>query len=152
LSEQKQNNRSWNQCLKKENFIYLKVRKFTAMKLLILSALSLLSFRTFAQLKVEKSPFPTNRIEFSLKNNNKDISKKFFEGNLRQEQTKIIALPQDHMPCVIPDTKSIAAIPNAWSNVTIPYRPDFHPIPNPALPPVSFSFSITDHWKPTPVK
>jgi hypothetical protein len=122
------------------------------MKLLILSALSLLSFCTFAQLKVQKPPFPTNRTEFSLKLNNKDINKKFFEGNLKQAQTKIIALPQDNMPCVIPDTKSIAVIPNAWGKVTIPYRPDFHPIPNPGLPPVSFSFSVTDQWRTIPVK
>ena len=31
-------------------------------------------------------------------------------------------LPQDNMPCLVPDTKNIAAIPNAWSNVQVPFK------------------------------
>ena len=35
----------------------------------------------------------------------------------------VYALPQDNMPCVVPDTKDVAAIPNAAHQV-YPYRED----------------------------
>jgi hypothetical protein len=31
-------------------------------------------------------------------------------------------LRQDNMPCIVPDTKDIAAIPNAWSSTVSLYR------------------------------
>lgn len=44
-------------------------------------------------------------------------------------------LPQDNMPCIVPDTKNIAAMPNAWKGaVKVPYRSNPPQIPNPALP------------------
>jgi len=43
-------------------------------------------------------------------------------------------LPQDRMPCLVSDTKNIVKIPNAWNAATIPYIPQYHRIPNPALP------------------
>jgi hypothetical protein len=42
----------------------------------------------------------------------------------------IYYLPQDNMPCLAPDTKDIAAIPNAWPNVQVPFK---SAIPNPGL-------------------
>jgi hypothetical protein len=49
---------------------------------------------------------------------------------------RVVILPQDHMPCVVPDTNGLAKMPNAWTGVTIPYAAPYHPIPNPGLPKV----------------
>jgi hypothetical protein len=39
------------------------------------------------------------------------------------------------MPCIVPDTKGIAPIPNGWKGpVAIPYTPVNPRIPNPAVP------------------
>jgi hypothetical protein len=43
-------------------------------------------------------------------------------------------LPQDNMPCIVPDTKEIAAIPNVLTNKEIPF---ISKIPNPYLVPKS---------------
>src|SRR6188472_818227 len=49
----------------------------------------------------------------------------------------IYRLRQDGMPCIVPDTKGIAPMPNAMNApVTIPYSGN---IPNPAVPRI-FSF------------
>jgi hypothetical protein len=40
-------------------------------------------------------------------------------------------LPQDKMPCIVPDTKDIAKIPNAWPGKIGPYKGS---IPNAAQP------------------
>lgn len=46
----------------------------------------------------------------------------------------IYFLPRDHMPCIVPDTKEIVKIPNAWKGATVRvYRGN---IPNPAEPPI----------------
>jgi hypothetical protein len=37
-----------------------------------------------------------------------------------QQQSGINALPQDGMPCIVPDTKSIAVIPNAAKDNQVP--------------------------------
>ena len=42
----------------------------------------------------------------------------------------IYYLPQDNMPCLVPDTKDIAAIPNAWPQAQVPFK---SAIPNPGL-------------------
>lgn len=42
----------------------------------------------------------------------------------------IYYLPQDHMPCLVPDTRDIAVIPNGWSDIRVPFQSD---IPNPGL-------------------
>jgi hypothetical protein len=50
----------------------------------------------------------------------------------------IYRLPIDRMPCIVPDTKELAVIPNAWkAPITLPYSAT---IPNPALPRI-FTFS-----------
>ncbi len=53
---------------------------------------------------------------------------------LANRQGNIAFLPQDHMPCVVPDSTSVAIMPNAWSGAKVPFQPNFHPVPNPALP------------------
>jgi hypothetical protein len=32
---------------------------------------------------------------------------------------RVQVLPQDFMPCIVPDTKEIAAMPNAWQNTKL---------------------------------
>jgi hypothetical protein len=71
-----------------------------------------------------------------------------FQNELALGSNRIVILPQDQMPCVIPDTKGIAAIPNAWGRVTVPFRPLYQPIPNPALPPLSFKYDAAESWAP----
>jgi hypothetical protein len=43
---------------------------------------------------------------------------------------RVQVLPQDFMPCIVPDTKEIAVMPNAWQNTKLP---DAGQIPN-AIP------------------
>lgn len=38
---------------------------------------------------------------------------KLLQGTLVVPGNRVIALPQDGMPCIVPDTKEIAAMPNA---------------------------------------
>jgi hypothetical protein len=45
----------------------------------------------------------------------------------------IYRLPQDNMPCIVPDTKDITAMPNLWPSVTIPFKGG--KMPNPAIRP-----------------
>lgn len=53
-------------------------------------------------------------------------------NKLRTPAPGIYQLPIDRMPCIVPDTRSIAPIPNIWkSPMVIPYKGN---IPNPALP------------------
>ena len=44
-------------------------------------------------------------------------------------------LPQDNMPCVVPDTRLSVAIPNLWAGkVEVPFKNKPPRIPNPAKP------------------
>ncbi len=43
----------------------------------------------------------------------------------------IYYMPQDNMPCLVPDVRDLAAIPNGWPNVQLPFKSG---IPNPGLP------------------
>jgi hypothetical protein len=44
----------------------------------------------------------------------------------------VVALPQDNMPCIVPDTKDIAKIPNIWSGkIRSPFKAPSPKIPNP---------------------
>jgi hypothetical protein len=62
---------------------------------------------------------------------NKDsLIKKFKDYFSMKSNAGIYYLTQDNMPCIVPDTKDIAAIPNAWPNVQIPFKTT---IPNPGL-------------------
>jgi hypothetical protein len=59
---------------------------------------------------------------------------KVSKGLLATKEGNIAFLPQDHMPCVVPDSVSAAIMPNAWSGAKVPFEPKYNPIPNPALP------------------
>lgn len=132
------------------------------MKLLLLFSFCFFSTCASAQVPNNKNPW-TFRID-SLKNfkgNNADLHKqlqdylqrKKLQTPLANKQGNIIYLPQDHMPCLIPNTNGIAAMPNAWGGSSVPYRPQYHPIPNPALPEVqSFQYDALDNNLSTPTK
>jgi len=39
------------------------------------------------------------------------------------------------MPCIVPEPPTAGLIPNLWNgNIFLPFKPEFQPIPNPALP------------------
>ena len=60
---------------------------------------------------------------------------------------QVVTLPVDRMPCLVPDTRSMVAIPNSWGQVTVPYQQKSNPIPNPSQPPARLRYSVTDPWK-----
>ena len=82
---------------------------------------------------------------------NDSLAGTFHITSVYRNQGNIIYLPQDHMPCVKPNTKDIAAIPNAWKNVEVPFRPKLTPIPNPALRSQNFQLKL-DQWKKSQTK
>lgn len=58
------------------------------------------------------------------------LGKYFHEWVLKTHKPGVYALPQDNMPCLVPDIKDIAAIPNAWPRPKVPFK---SAIPNPGL-------------------
>ena len=61
------------------------------------------------------------------------------------KSANVALLPQDHMPCLVPDTNAIVPMPNAWGGITSPYHSPYNSIPNPALPPQSFKYNAPDN-------
>jgi hypothetical protein len=125
------------------------------MKLLMLSAFCVLSFCAFAQFPDNKNPQLQDTLK-NFKGNNSDILQKRMQGYLQRKnaqnsllvnkQGNVVVLPQDKMPCIVPDTSGLAKIPNAWGATTVPYVSQFNPIPNPALPrQQSFELKIQDN-------
>jgi hypothetical protein len=52
--------------------------------------------------------------------------------SLSPRKPGIYALPQDNMPCIIPDLSGTVAIPNLWKGKTkVPYKSSPPLIPNP---------------------
>lgn len=132
------------------------------MKLLLLFSFCIFSVCAFGQIPNNRQPwrFQIDSLK-NFKGNNGDLSKqlqdyllrKKLQATLANKQGNIIFLPQDHMPCIIPNTSGIAAIPNAWGGSSAPYRPQFHPIPNPALPKMqSYQGNVLDNSLATPSK
>lgn len=134
------------------------------MKLLLLSAFCFFAFAALAQIP-HKSPRILNQDEIlrRFKGTNNDTLRKQFQEYLRRrgfsndllanKRGNMAILPQDHMPCIVPDTNAIASIPNAWKGTTLPYRPSYHPIPNPALPKQqSFNWNALDNSLGIPAK
>ena len=79
--------------------------------------------------------------------------KKLQNNSVATEQGRIIILPQDHMPCIVPDATVVAKIPNAWGNIVVPYISPYYPIPNPGLPKMqSFSWNALDNGLGIPSK
>ena len=126
------------------------------MKLLLLFVFCIFSF--FAQAQNSGAPGTPKQPEVlkKFKGTNGDELRKQFEAYFKHQfqnvllgskQGRIAILPQDHMPCLVPDTSAIAPMPNAWKAVSIPYRSQHHPIPNPALPQQSLRYNLADQWK-----
>ena len=121
------------------------------MKLLIFSVFCFISFCCFSQVTGDSSIFKEFDLWKKYKGNNglaipvtpqEDLQQKELRYNLlANKQGDLVMLPQDHMPCVVPDTKDLALMPNFWAGVTIPYYPTNPAIPNPALPPLSFKYN-----------
>lgn len=126
------------------------------MKLLLLAAI-FFSVGAFAQVPKNNNPhilqLPDTLKKF--KGNNGGALRKQFQEYLQRKQLQnnllankegnIVFLPEDRMPCVVPDTTGIVKMPNAWNGATVPYRPQYHPIPNPSLPPLSFKYNALDN-------
>jgi hypothetical protein len=115
------------------------------MKPLLLSAFCVFSIHVFAQTPPQKPGLSDQADIFKkFKGTNNDNLRKQLQEYLQRREAgnnllvnkygNVAILPQDHMPCIVPDTTSIASIPNAWSGATVPFQPQYHPIPNPALP------------------
>ena len=114
------------------------------MKLLLFIAFCFCSVCAFSQ-HDKNNPLqlnPENLKKFKGTNSDslqKQFREYFNEKNstanlLSNMQGRIVILPQDHMPCVVPNTGGIAVIPNEWNGISVPYKSSHHPIPNPALP------------------
>lgn len=129
------------------------------MKLLLLSVFCFYAVMSFAQTS-GNNPDVLRKYELLKKLSQGKVDKdsvpdKFhryfrpyqFEVTIMSNKNKVIRLPQSNMPCVIPDTSSIAQIPNAWGNVNVPFVSQYHPIPNPGLAPKKFSFQLSNKWK-----
>jgi len=129
------------------------------MKLLLFSTFCVFSFCAVAQnlgnTNTETQKQSEGLRKFKGTNNDelrKHFEKYFKEKNfqnifLENKKDNIVFLPQDRMPCVVPDTSAIAPMPNAWNDVAVPYKSELHPIPNPALPPQSFKYNLSNKWK-----
>lgn len=132
------------------------------MKLLLLSALCFFSVGAFSQTSDDhgsqnlsdgfKKYKGTNAYTFRSQLQGY-LNRRKLQGNLlANKQGNVMLLPQDRMPCIVPDKSTAGIMPNAWTEVIVPYRPQYHPIPNPALKPFSFKYSVTDNWPAINVK
>ena len=132
------------------------------MKLLLFVALNLIFVGAFAQVPNQKNPrlVPSPDSLRNFKGNNGGQLRKQFQEYFERRKTEkqlladkqgnIVRLPQDHMPCVVPDSATAALMPNAWGVVTNPFRPQYHTMPNPALPKVpSLQDQSGDRRNPT---
>lgn len=72
---------------------------------------------------------------FSVNTVRVDTVKQFSDLALLSAKPGVYRLPQDNMPCLVPNTEAIAAIPNAWKGeIKTPYTPISPHMPNPAKP------------------
>ena len=64
-----------------------------------------------------------------------------YDFSLKGRKPGIYRLPQDNMPCIVPDSSKTVQIPNAWKGPKrVPYRSNPPRIPN-----------LTKPWKPFPI-
>jgi hypothetical protein len=111
------------------------------MKLLLLAAFAVFSisassqtFKTDVQKLMKESELGkrfNSRLQFQ-RPIYKDSLIKDLKSFLSSEKRGpgVYFLPQDNMPCLIPDTRDIAMMPNAWPSVQVPFK---SAIPNPGL-------------------
>jgi hypothetical protein len=125
------------------------------MNLLLLSALCVFSVCAFSQAPDNKNLQLPDTLTY-FKGNNSDVLPKQLQDFLQRKKSQdnllankkgnVVILPQDHMPCIVPDINSISRMSNAWTNPGIPYKPKSRPIPNPGLPKnQSFELNIPDN-------
>jgi hypothetical protein len=133
------------------------------MKLLLLSAFCIFSVCLFAQLPKKTNPYsfhlPDTLKKFKGNENAFQELQEYWQKKQKQNNLatnkngNIVILPQDHMPCVVPDTNVAAKIPNAWGSVTNIYVAPTNPIPNPGLPKTqSFKWNTIDNSLGIPSK
>jgi hypothetical protein len=128
------------------------------MKLLLIFVFCFFSFCVFGQVRENKNPWTTplpDTLFKKFKGNNNELLQQQLQDYLQRnkQQNQLLAnkkgnvalLPQDHMPCIIPDTNAIVSMPNAWGGITNPYGSPYNSIPNPALPPQSFKYNAPDN-------
>lgn len=107
------------------------------MKQLLLMGSFLFSFCAMAQefkYDIPKKVVVTQRPDIytlPLSPQQRDSLIKQFKTDMVKVGSGIHYLPQDGMPCLVPDTKDIVAIPNAWPKMEVPFMSQ---TPNPALP------------------
>ena len=102
------------------------------MKLLLVFSISACSFTAFAQVNQEE--ILKNKLEQLYKGGvdtekwriqalPQPLGELYYQDALAQapRQPGIYSLPQDRMPCIVPDTRSIVSIPNAFPNVSVPF-------------------------------
>lgn len=132
------------------------------MKLLLLFAFCIFSLCAFAQTPKETNPYSFQLADtFKIfKGNENTLQLREYWQRKQTPQTKltsklgkVVILPQDNMPCIVPETNVAAKIPNAWGSVTKPYIAPVNPIPNPSLPKSqSFKYNAFDNSLGIPSK
>jgi len=111
------------------------------MKLLLLAAFVVLFMSASSQ--TFKTDIPKLMKEPELRkrfNNRVQFQRPIYKDSLIKDLKSFLSsekrgpgvyfLPQDNMPCLVPDTKDIAMIPNGWPSVQVPFK---SAIPNPGL-------------------
>lgn len=133
------------------------------MKLLLLAAFSLCTILLFAQpgnkdeilkkyellQKYQQGQYKNDSLPDQF---NQYFRRYKFDVTLSSIKNSIISLPQDNMPCVVPDSARCANIPNAWSNLRVPFRSPYHPIPNPGLRQGKLKFQLNSNNKQHQIK
>lgn len=133
------------------------------MKLLLVFALCVFSVCAFAQVPKKVNPYsfqlPDTLKIFKGNKNTLQQPQEGWQGRITQNNLlanrkgNIALLPQDNMPCIVPDTSTVGKIPNAWSSVTSIYVAPVSPIPNPGLPKMqSFKWNALDNGLGIPSK
>ena len=102
------------------------------MKLLLVFSLSACSFSVAAQ--VDQEEVLKNKMEELYRGGLDGEKLRRFStpqmpGGVYQQNLDVIgsrkpgiySLPQDRMPCIVPDTGNIVLIPNAFPNVSVPF-------------------------------
>ena len=118
-------------------------------RLLLLLLSSFLLFKGNAQDdNVNKFDFKIND-GYKSRLSNKQILEAIKDSNivlnnlafLKGRKPGVYRLPQDNMPCIVPDTTKTVRMPNAWKGpLRVPYRSNAPRIPNP-----------TKQWVPVPM-
>lgn len=95
---------------------------------------------------VQKYEYNQNDFQkrFSNKGNSSTLNDSnfvFHDFSLKGKKPGVYRLPQDNMPCIVPDSTKTVRMPNAWKgSKRIPYQSNPPRIPN-----------LSQQWKPYPI-